>query len=82
MRLFSALTATFLLAAAVHAKPGSAPEVKLSPSAAEYAIATEALGAMLESDYFKAPQNTFVSGNTCRLYFDYLAKDRLAANCR
>jgi hypothetical protein len=82
MRSFLALTATFLLALAAQATPGPAPAVKLSPSPAEYAIATEALGAMLESDYFKAPQNTFVSGNTCRLYFDYLATDRLSATCR
>ena len=82
MRSFLALMATFLLTALAQATPGPVPDVKLSPSPAEYAIATEALGATLESDYFKAPQHTFVSGNTCRLYFDYLGKDRLAASCR
>jgi hypothetical protein len=82
MRSFVIVTASFLVAAAAQATPGPAPDVKLSPSPGEYAIATEALGAMLESDYFKAPQNTFVSGNTCRLRFDYFEKGRLAASCR
>jgi hypothetical protein len=82
MRSFLALTAIVLLATAAQATPGPAPDVKLGPSPAESAIAMQALGAMLESDYFKAPQNTFVSGNTCRLRFDYLDKERLAASCR
>jgi hypothetical protein len=82
MRSGLALTATFVLATAAQATPGPAPDVKLAPSPAEYAIAIEALGAMLESDYFKAPQNTFVSGKTCRFRFDFLDKGRLAAVCR
>lgn len=81
MRTLLALAATLLLVAGAQAKPGPAAEPKLGPSPSEYAIATEALGAMLESDYFKAPQ-TFVSGNTCRLRFDYFDKGRLAAVCR
>lgn len=82
MRTLLALTATVLLVGAAQAKPGPAPELKLSPSPSEYAIATEALGAMVESDYFKAPQGTFVSGNTCRIRFDYFGKQRLFASCR
>jgi hypothetical protein len=82
MRSVLALMATILLATAAQAARGPAPDVKLSPSLAESAIATDALGAMMESDYFQAPQNTFVSGNTCRFRFDYLDKGRLAATCR
>ena len=82
MRALWALPALVLLIGAAEATPGPAPEMKLTPSPSEYAIATEALGATLESDYFKAPPNTFVSGNTCRLRFDWLGKGRLAATCR
>ena len=82
MRSVLALTATLALATAAQAAPGPAPDVKLGPSPSEYAIAIEALGAMLESDYFKAPQHTFVSGNTCRFRFDFFDRGRLAAVCR
>jgi hypothetical protein len=82
MRSILALTASLVLATAAQAAHGPAPDVKLGPSAGEYAISLEALGAMLESDYFKAPQNTFVSGNTCRLRFDYFDRGRLSATCR
>ncbi len=81
MRMPFAVTTVLMLAAAAQAKPGPAPEAKLSPSTFEYAVATEALGAMLESDYFKAPQGN-VAGNTCRTRFDYFDKQRLTATCR
>jgi hypothetical protein len=82
MRTPLAITAVLISAAAAQAKPGPAPDAKLSPSPSEYAIAMQALGAMLESDYFKAPQASFASGKVCRMRFDYLGKERLAATCR
>ncbi len=81
MRIPFAVTVVVLLGAVAQAKPGPAPEPKLSPSASEYAMANEALGAMLESDYFKAPPGN-VAGNTCRMRFDYFDKQRLTAACR
>ncbi len=81
MRTPLALTAVLMLAAAAaQAKPGPGPETRLSLSPADYALATEALGAMLESDYFKAPQGN-VAGNTCRMRFDYFDNQRLTATC-
>jgi hypothetical protein len=82
MRPYLLAAALFLVAASAGATPGPAPELKLTPSASEYAIAMEARGAMLESDYFNAPSQRFTSGAACRMFFDPFEKDRLAAICR
>jgi hypothetical protein len=71
-----------LIAAGAQAKPAADPDVRLTAPAADYAIAMAARGAMLESDYFKAPTKRVISGTTCRLYFDPFEKERLAAICR
>jgi hypothetical protein len=77
------ITATVvLLTAGAQAKPGNDPELRLSAPASDYAIALAVRGAMLESDYFKAPSQRITSGTTCRMYFDPFRKDRLASLCR
>ncbi len=81
MRTALALTTVLVSTVAAQANPGPAPQLKLSPSPSEYAIASSALGAMLESDYFRSPQGT-IAGNACRMRFDFLDKTRLAADCR
>jgi hypothetical protein len=74
--------ALVLLAAGAQAKPTGDPELRLTPQQSDYAIAMGARGAMLESDYFKAPSQRVTSGAACRLYFDPFEKERLAAICR
>ena len=45
------------------------------------AVATGPAGALLESNYFNAPQNAFGRGNSCRLPPSLVAKTRLAQSC-
>lgn len=82
MRAALIAAALMLMAAGAQAKPGTAPELRLTPTASDYAIAMAARGAMLESDYFTAPANRVSSGSACRMYFDPFEKERLAAVCR
>ena len=79
-----ALIAAALIVTAfgAQAKPGPAPELRLTVPPSDYAIAMGARGAMLESDYFKAPSQRVSSGAACRMYFDPFEKERLAAICR
>ena len=75
--------AVLLLTAGVaQAIPAPAPDLRLTPSPSEHAIAVGALGATLESDYFRGPSRRVSSGGTCRMVFDPFDKERLAANCR
>jgi|JXWW01.1.fsa_nt_gb hypothetical protein len=74
--------ALILIAFGAQAKPGADPELRLTPPPSDYAIAMGARGAMLESDYFKAPSQRVTSGAACRMYFDPFEKERLAAVCR
>jgi hypothetical protein len=71
-----------LVASGAQATHGPAPAVRLSHSPSEYAIATEPLGAMLESDYFRAPPQHFTTGAGCRIYLRPEDRDRLLAGCR
>jgi hypothetical protein len=64
------------------ANPSPGPELRLIPSASEYTIAVGAAGALLESDYFKAPTRQVSSGRACRMEFDLFDKGRLSSNCR
>jgi hypothetical protein len=82
MRSALIAAALTLIAAGAQAKPAADPEVRLTPPASDYVIAMGARGAMLESDYFKAPSRRVTSGSTCRMYFDPFEKERLAAVCR
>lgn len=82
MRTGLITAAIIVFAAGAQAKPGPAPELRLTAPASEYATAMIATGAMLESDYFRAPSQRVTSGSTCRLYFDPFEKERLARRCR
>ncbi len=82
MRLGWVITALLLTAATANATPGPAPDLRLTTSPSDHAIAVGALGAMLEADYFRGPSQRMTSGATCRLVFDPFEKERLAANCR
>jgi hypothetical protein len=71
------------LSAAAQASRGPAPDKRLTPSPAEWTIFTGPAGAMLESDYFRAP-GANLAGNglfPCKLDLDLFAKTRLAATC-
>lgn len=82
MRTALIAAALMLIAAGAQAKPAAGPELRLTPPASDYIIAMGARGAMLESDYFKAPSQRLTSGGACRMYFDPFEKERLAAICR
>jgi hypothetical protein len=68
----------------VGAKPSPPETPRLAPSPSDLAIAVGAAGAMMESDYFQAPQAQF-SGRgvfACRLQVEMFSKVRLAQACR
>lgn len=57
------------------------PAKTLAPD--DTAISVGAAGAMLESDYFRAPQEPFAAGRVfpCRLQLHPFEKTRLAQSC-
>jgi hypothetical protein len=59
------------------------PQQVSAISAGDTAIATGPSGALLESNYFNAPQSplAFGRGNSCRLPLSLLEKTRLAQSC-
>jgi hypothetical protein len=59
------------------------PQPVLALSADDTAVATGPAGALLESNYFNAPQmpSTFGRGNSCRLPRSLFEKTRLAQSC-
>lgn len=85
--LLSLLLAPALLtiSAFAHAKPAPVEPQAATMSAAldDTAIDTGPSGAMLESNYFNAPQPAQPGRQSlyCRLQFDLLAKTRLARAC-
>lgn len=83
MRAILALATILAFAGAAFAKPEQAQMPRLTPSPSELAIAIGAAGAMMESDYFRAPSAQF-SGNgvfACRLQSEMFSKTRLARAC-
>jgi hypothetical protein len=84
--LAAALAATMFstCVGAAAAKPSPTEAPRLTPAPADLAIAVGAAGAMMESDYFQAPQAQF-SGHgalACRLQVEMFSKIRLAQACR
>jgi hypothetical protein len=84
MRPVLAVVLLLALATGAEAKHGPAPAKRLTPSPAELAIFMGPAGAMLESDYFRAPGATLAGRGLfpCRLRLDLFAKTRLAETCR
>lgn len=71
------------LAAAAHAKPAplEAPARAFAPE--DTAISVGAAGALLESDYFRAPKEPSIAGRVfpCRLQLQVFEKTQLAQAC-
>jgi hypothetical protein len=83
MRAILAVAMVLTCVAAAQAKPEPAQSPRLIPSPSELAIAVGAAGAMMESDYFKAPNSQF-SGHgvlACRLQSEMFSKIRMAQAC-
>jgi hypothetical protein len=84
MRPALAFVLLVALSAAAEANYGPAPQKRLTPSPSDWAMFVGPAGAMLESDYFRAPAAN-VAGDglfPCKLDLDLLAKTRLAMTCR
>lgn len=79
------LAAVMVLAgmALATAKPEPPVAPRLTPWPAELAIAVGAAGAMMESDYFRAPQAQFSDHGVlaCRLQSEMFSKIELAQAC-
>jgi hypothetical protein len=84
MRAILADTNFLTWAASAGAKPAPVETPRLTPAPSELAIAVGAAGAMIESDYFQAPQMQFTSHGAlvCRLQAEIFSKTRLAQACR
>lgn len=83
MRALIAVATILTFVAAAQAKPEPTESPRLTPAPSELAIAVGAAGAMMESDYFKAPNARF-SGHgvlACRLQSEMFSKIRLAQAC-
>ena len=83
MRAILAIATILTWTGAAFAKPEPVQSPRLTPSPGELAIAVGAAGAMMETDYFKAPQAQF-SGHgvfACRLQPEMFSKIRLAQAC-
>ena len=82
--MFVALALTGLLALPAQAKlvAGEPPTI-IAISADDTAITTGPAGAMIESNYFNAPQTQIGLGrnNSCRLPLSMFEKTRLARAC-
>jgi len=84
MRAVLAIAIFLTLSGAAFAKPAPLANPRLTPSPADLAIAVGAAGALVESDYFRAPAAQF-SGHgalVCRLQIELFSKVRLARACR
>jgi len=83
MKALFAFAVLLSLGATAQAKPTPVdpPAKALAPD--ESAISVGAAGAMLESDYFRAPQEPFAAGRVfpCRLQLRPFEKTRLAQSC-
>jgi hypothetical protein len=78
-----AIALLFMIGVAAQAKlaPVAPQPIAISPE--DLAISTEAPGAMLEQDYFRAPQPATVGPRIfpCRLQLRLFDKTRLAQSC-
>ncbi|HXD44798.1 MAG TPA: hypothetical protein VN655_06645 [Pseudolabrys sp.] len=83
MRAVLAVVIFFSCAATAGAKPSPVETPRLTPPPAELAVAVGAAGAMIESDYFQAPQARLSSHGAlaCRLHSEIFSKTRLALAC-
>ena len=83
MRAFLAAAIFSTCIVAATAKPSPPDELRLTPAPADLAVAVGAAGAMVESDYFRAPQQRYSSRgvSVCRLHTEIFSKLRLAQSC-
>lgn len=83
MRAVLAVVILLICAATAGAKPSPVETPRLTPTPSELAIAVGAAGAMVESDYFQAPQTPFSAHGAlaCRLHAEIFSKTRLAQAC-
>jgi hypothetical protein len=84
MRAILAIATILTCIGAARATPDPAPSPRLTPSPSDLAIAVGAAGAMMETDYFKAPAAQF-SGHgifACRLQSEMFSKIRIAQACK
>ena len=83
MRTLFAAAIFLTCAAGASAKPSPVEAQRLTASPQDLAIAVGAAGAMVESDYFRAPQPQYSSRgmSVCRLHTEIFSKMRLAQSC-
>lgn len=81
-----ALAGVIILSAGVaaYAKPAPVEEPRLTPSPEETVVFLGPAGAMLESDYFRTPQNSPMAGRVfpCRLQLRLFERTQFAQSCR
>lgn len=75
--------ALLTLSATAEAKPAPTEPMRLTHATEEMAMSVGPAGAMLESDYFRAPQRPVTTGRVfpCRLQLQLFDKIHLAQSC-
>jgi hypothetical protein len=83
MKTFITMTLLFTFGAAAQAKLAPTETQPVAASSEGSAISAEAHGAMLEQDYFRAPQPAAGSSrfSPCRLQLRLFEKTQLAQSC-
>ena len=83
MKVLTALALILALGAAAQAKPAPIEPQQLASSTEDASMFAGAAGAMLESDYFRAPQPPVAAGRVfpCRLQLRVFEKTRIAQSC-
>ena len=78
------LTVGAVLHGAAEAKPAPVAPPRLTLAPDEYGLSVGPVGAVLESDYFRAPQTSVASQRVfpCRLHLQVFDKTQLAQSCR
>jgi hypothetical protein len=84
MKTLIAFAGLLALGATAHANFAPAKPQPVAISVNEWAIETGPSGAMLESDYVRAPQQPVTAGRIfpCRLQLYHFEKTRLAQSCK
>jgi hypothetical protein len=81
MKVVLAFALFLTLSVTAYAKLAPVETPRLTPQSNDSAVLVGPAGAMLESDYFRAPQKPAPDSHMCRLQLRVFEKTQLAESC-